>query len=56
MKPKLSFNPLLLDALGLRNKPLSIEQMLSFFPTPQAFNYFEISAHMESSANINFEN
>jgi hypothetical protein len=40
LSPKLYFLPLVLDLLGLRQKPMSIEARIAFFPTPAAFDYF----------------
>ncbi len=32
---------MLLEAFGLRNRPLSLENLITFFPTPEDFDYFE---------------
>lgn len=40
LMPRLQYKPPLLESLGLKNKPLTIENLISFYPTPKGFNYF----------------
>ncbi len=40
LHPKLKYEPVLQEALGLRNKPFSLENLITFCPTPENFNYF----------------
>jgi hypothetical protein len=41
LRPMLKFEPLLTAALGLGNRPATIENILTLFPTPQGFDYFQ---------------
>lgn len=41
LRPKLRFEPLLQDAAGLKKRPLSVEMLLTMFPTPKGFDYFQ---------------
>lgn len=40
LAPKLRFEPLLAQAVGLRKRPMSVQMLLSMFPTPEGFDYF----------------
>jgi hypothetical protein len=41
LRPKLSYEPLLLDLFGLRKRPVSSEGMIVWFCTPKEFDFFQ---------------
>lgn len=41
LTPKLSYEPLLLNVFGLKNRPMSAENRLCFHPSPRGLDYFK---------------
>ena len=41
LKPKLHFEPLITNAVGLKQKPSSVECRISIDPTPKGFDFFK---------------
>ena len=50
LTPKLSFEPLLLETLGIKDKPMSIENKIVFASTPARFDYFRSTYELDESA------
>jgi hypothetical protein len=51
LRPKLSYEPLIRDAFGIKNKPCSLECKLAHFPTPKEYNYFQSEEELNDKTN-----
>jgi hypothetical protein len=52
LRPKLSYEPLLTELLGLRKRPVSTEGMIVWFCTPKEFDYFQGEEEFEEEVKL----
>ena len=55
LKPKLKFDPMLNDVLGLRKRPLTVENLVTFFPTPRHFDFFQSELELDEEKAVILE-